>query len=723
MSRLKTQIIWGILVIATWIDGVVAYSINTTIHDTNSAHVTYSDVSLKCNRWVNNWVFWKACESWIKPWTSGVYHSWGKKTSYHSSLNHQLASVTIEFQGTDVWVYGPPLSELTGPLPDYKICLYESYHLSSKQQCYQTKTQEAYFASRGEGEPVVIFARGQLQDQQHRIVISIADPVDDLKVYDGIKFSHLVYTTERPTPWPVEEDRWRYREVVIHDTHPLLSYSPPVSSNPLAVTPVWLAKVHTDEDGSVTSWHELKSHNEGDQSQWRVETKIKAGAVAIYGAPSAYIDEAGYSLGFVCVRLDFGLCETVDLAMIYANQRDHAGRESVLLWRNDALDPSRETHVSIRLVQGPTKSGTFFPFKSINYLEPKEYSNPGPLVGHPENTTVNHDDQSILYSPKHCIRTTDGRDCSRLNPWTRKEVGPLGSVLSYSSTTWKYQAREDPHITMRFRGSAVYLYGAPNAYASRPFAPQRVCINNVCRVIDVEQAYLHPPREDIEPAGIRQTSNQKETLQDIATPLLLPHPELEPVLIWSITGLDDNIEHTLQLAFASLPAWDNAEMTIVKIVYTEVTYRWGEERPNPPAPGPDVTYSGPTHPPYATGWTPLTHKPPPPFSIDPPPSGQSPYPLLALIVLVAGIVGIPRALKFWRGKTRENEPLLPGHPSSSSDAQVYLGSGYSRSGSNNASNNPSGTRWGPAFGSPPPKYSNAADARPNYAAGTNNSRR
>ncbi|KAH7335160.1 hypothetical protein B0J17DRAFT_65047 [Rhizoctonia solani] len=720
MSRLKPQVIWGMLMIATWIEGAVAHRINTTIHDTNSAHVSYSDVSLRCNRWVNNWVFWKACESWMKPWTSGVYHSRGKKTTYHSSLNHQFASVTMKFQGTDVWVYGPPLSELTGPLPDYKICLYESYHLSSKQQCYQTKTQQAYFASLGEDEPVVIFARGQLPDQQHRIVISISDPVDNLKAYDGIKFSHLVYTTERPTPWPVEEDRWRYREVVIHDTHPLLSYSPSVSSNPLAVTPVWLAKVHTAEDGSVTSWHELKSHNEGDQSQWRVETKIKAGAVAIYGAPGAYVDEARYSLGFVCVRLNLGLCETVDLKTIYANQRNHAQREPVLLWRGNALDPSRETHVSIHLVKATTGTGTFFPFKSINYLEEQEYSSPGSLVGHPENVTVKHDNQSIAYNPKRCA---GNRGCSGFDAWTRKEVGPVGSVLSYSSTIWKYQARQDPHLTMRFRGSAVYLYGAPNAYASRPFAPQRACLNNVCRVIDVEQAYLHPPRGDIEPAGIRHTPEQKVALKDIATPLTLPHPELEPVLIWGTTGLDDNIEHTLQLAFAPLPASGNAEMTIVKIVYTEVTYRRGEERPNPPAPGPEHAYNGTLHPPYATGWTPLAHKPPPPFSIDPPPASPSPYPLLALVLLVAGVFGLPQALKFWRGKTGEAEPLLPGPPSSSSGAQAYSGPSNLRSASNTARNNPSSTRWGPAPGSPAPKYSNATDARANTSAGTNNSRR
>ncbi|KAG8733378.1 hypothetical protein FRC11_006723, partial [Ceratobasidium sp. 423] len=237
MSRLKTQVIWGVLMIATWAEAIAGHRINTTIHDTNSAHVTYSDTGVRCNRWVNSWLFWQVCDSWLKPWTSGVYHLQGKLATFHSSLNHQLSSVTIEFQGTGVWVYGPPSSQLAELPPDYKICLYESYHHSSKQQCYHVNTVGAYYGSKDEDEPVVVFARGQLPDNQHQIVISVADPVDNLQAYSGIKFSHVVYTSERPTPWPVEEDRWRYREVVMHDTHPLLSYSPPVTSNPLAETP------------------------------------------------------------------------------------------------------------------------------------------------------------------------------------------------------------------------------------------------------------------------------------------------------------------------------------------------------------------------------------------------------------------------------------------------------------------------------------------------------
>ncbi|CUA78046.1 ATP-binding cassette sub-family A member 6 [Homo sapiens] [Rhizoctonia solani] len=694
MHRLKTQTIWGILMIATWIEGIVAYRINVTAHDTNEAHVNYSDEPVRCNRWVNNWVFWKACDSWVKPWASGIYHSQGKQVTFHSSLNHQLASVTIEFKGTDVWVYGPPLSQLAELPPDYRICLHESYHVSSKHQCYQINIAKAYSDIGDEDEPVVIFSRGQLQDQHHRIVISVADPVDDIRAYTGVQFSHATYTISRPTPWPVEEDYWRYRKVVMDDTHPLLSYSPQPPSSWFS-SPPWSAKVSTAEDGTVTSWHELESHNEENRDQWGIETKIKAGAVVVYGAPRAYINPD--NLAFVCVRMDLGLCETVDLKTIYANEKFNAQYEPVLLWRNDALDPSRETHIFIRLVNAPTGVMSVFPFKSIVYFEEQEYSSPEPFFGSSENVTIDHDNQAISYNPgRRCDGHSIFGDCnSWFDPWAWREVGPLGSVLTFRSTFSMYRVKEDPHITLDFKGSAVYLFGAPKTYAPRHFAPQHVCLNNVCRVIDVEQAYLQSSRDDMKPAGINEAQGQNTTIQEIITPLSSPHPELEPVLISATTGLDDKTEHTLRLALAPSPAPDDAVMTIVRVVYTKVSYRY-PGRPDPPAPKPDRTFRGPLQPLYATKWALLDHKPPPPFSIDPPPPAQSPFPLLfAIILLVTGAVALPRVRRLWHSKTRETQPLLSeGHPPQHSRPRGYA--------------------------EPPPGYPNPTDVLPSYSSSTNN---
>ncbi|KAL5633122.1 hypothetical protein ACGC1H_003571 [Rhizoctonia solani] len=338
-----------------------------------------------------------------------------------------------------------------------------------------------------------------------------------------------------------------------------------------------------------------------------------------------------------------------------------------------------------------------FPFKSIAYFEEQGYSSPEPFVGNSENVTVKHDSRAISYSPgRRCNgHSMFGGDCnSWFDPWTWTEVGPLGSVLTYRSTFSMYRVKEDPHITMEFRGSAVYLFGAPKAYAPRRFAPQHVCLNNVCRIMDVEQAYLHPPLGDLAPAAISEAQGRNATVQDITTLLSSPHPELEPVLIWAITGLDDQLEHTLRLALAPLPSPDDAVMTIVKVVYTKVSYHY-PGRPDPPFPKPDRVYSGPLQPPYGIKWVFLDHKPPPPFSVDPPPPGQSPFPiLLAISFLVAGVVSLPRARRFWRSKMRETEPLLSGHPPHHSSSQRYT--------------------------EPPPRYSDATDNLPNHSSGANN---
>lgn len=110
------------------------------------------------------------------------------------------------------------------------------------------------------------------------------------------------------------------------------------------------------------------------------------------------------------------------------------------------------------------------------------------------------------------------------------------------------------------------------------------------------------------------------------------HPELDPVLIWSVTGLDDKVTHSLRLALAWLPSEDNAEMSIAKVVYTSVAYDSGQSRPEIPIPQPDSTYQGPVFPPHAKKWVPRRPLPalpspsrppaPPPPPPPPPPASR-----------------------------------------------------------------------------------------------------
>ncbi|KAJ1306915.1 hypothetical protein OPQ81_007898 [Rhizoctonia solani] len=584
-----------------------------TIYDTDIAHVTYAPKDDFCIRWESNWWNWNTCAMWAKPWKSEVHMIGGKYFTIHGSLGHQLASMTIEFEGSAIWLFGPPRSQLTAIPGDYKICLHENHRMVFEPVCYRIDVAAAYSTSNYDS-PVVIFAKGGLPYRKHQVVVSVGEPEDETHMYRGIQFSHAVYTVERPTPWPVEEDHWRFREVVMHDTHPLLSYLPagaiaryPCTGRCLpSLSSGWSVKTYVDEDGSNVSWHELKSRNEWNKDQWGFDVTIIAGAVALYGIPKAHITDVDY-LSYVCVQIDLGPCEIVDVQHAYLNTGHH--HESVLMWRNDALDPFRKTRISVRLVKNLSSSMSVFPFKALRYYELQEYSSPDPPVGQLEDVTVPHDHEAIVYHPgRRCVKRFLWWCTGWFDPWVWREVGPSGDVLTYRSTISSFRETEDPSIELEFQGSAVYVYGAPRSFIKDPFASQHVCVNDVCHIVDVEQAYLNAPKGPIESAGARQTGDshgpddQNHSVVGNATALSPIHPELEPVLIWSMTGLDDQNQHRLRLALASLPSADNAEMSIAKVVYTKVTYETGQSRPDIPIPQPDRTYEGPLYPPHATKW-------------------------------------------------------------------------------------------------------------------------
>ncbi|CAE6413048.1 unnamed protein product [Rhizoctonia solani] len=609
----------GVLLGLALLNTVVGRKINTTIYDTNTAHISYTPQNDFCVRWSNH-IFWKTCDAWAKPWQSEVFRSSkGKLVTLHRSLDHEQPTMTIKFQGSAIWLYGPPRSQLPGVPVDHKICLHENHRVTTDIVCYRVDVAEAYSASENYDAPVVIFAQGGLQDQEHRLVVSVGDPVDEVDKYRGIQFSHAVYTIERPTPWPTDEDSWRFREVVMHDTHPLLSYSPkdPVSSGWWPWSPGssgWFSKTYMAEDGSRVSWRELQSRGESNLDEWGVDATITAGVVAIYGIPKAHIT-ATDSLSDICVRVDSGPCETIDVKHAYLNAEHR--HEAVLLWRNQALDSFRQTHISVRLVKTGGSDLRVFPFKAFHYYETQEYSSPDPPMGQLENIAVAHDDKAIVYHPeRRCVNYFSWWCTKWFDAWSLKEAGPPGSALTYRSTLSSYRATEDPSITLDFQGSAVYVYGAPKSYMKNGFASQHVCINNDCHVVDVEQAYLNAPESSVELTSAR--SLQSLDTDNVTFSGILP--ELDPVLIWSMNGLDDKVQHSLRLALAEQPSRDQAEMSIAKIVYTKVTYMPGQSQPDTPVPQPDYAYSGPLYPPHATKWAP---RPPSPQPAPQPPSAPT----------------------------------------------------------------------------------------------------
>ncbi|CAE6464226.1 unnamed protein product [Rhizoctonia solani] len=602
MRRPKKQL--GYLSLAILLsNGVTARRINNTIYDTNPTHITYEPREDFCAKW-NEHVFWRTCELWAKPWRHETYRSQGKVATYHRSLDHELSSMIIEFEGSAVWVYGPPRSQLFTIPMEYKICLHQNHRVAPDVLCYRVNVAEAYSAEYDYEAPVVIFAKGGLQHYEHRVVLSLAEPIGELDSYQGIQFSHAVYTTERSTPWPVEEDAWRFRQVIMHNTHPLLSYWPrePINSGSWRTPFVsgWTPKTYTAEDGIRVSYHELQSRDEEGRDRWGVDAMITAGAVALYGIPKAHITDSDY-LSSICVRIDSGPCEIVDVKHAYLSEEHH--HEAVLLWRNDALDPDHKTHVAIRLGEAKSERMTVFPFKELRYYEKQEYSSPDRPFGQVQTISTPHDDEAIVYHPgRRCMAWKTWWCSEWFDPWVWKEAA---EGLTYRSTVWSYRESEDPSITLQFQGLEVYVYGAPKSLIRGSLASQHVCINDVCHLIDTEQAYLNAPGGSIRSVGSATSNITSQSLS----------PELQPVLLWSQTGLDDQIRHTLRLALAPLHSEDNAEMTIAKITYTTVL---GQPRPDTPIPPPDESYEGPLFPPYAKKWVP---RPPPP-----PPSEPEPEP-------------------------------------------------------------------------------------------------
>ncbi|KAG8748338.1 hypothetical protein FRC10_005885 [Ceratobasidium sp. 414] len=660
MARLKRSIGIFLVIAATLFETTAARLINTTIYDTNLGHVTYEPKDDFCVRWMSSWTFQRTCEVWAQPWRPDVYFSKGRFVTMHRSLNHQLPSVTVEFEGSAIWLYGPPRAQLASIPPDYKICLYENHRLASDEVCYRVDVAEAYSSAEHYDEPVVIFAKGGLQHQHHRVVVSVGDPIDNARAYLGIQFSHATLTSKTlgllKKIIGVSDKLW-FTTLIL--CYPTIRYH-------AAWARGWMPKTYRAEDGTVVSWHELKSRDEWNKDLWGVETTI-----------TGKLDT-----GQICVRIDSGGCEIVDVQHAYLNWEHH--HESVLLWRHDALDPSRKTHVAIRLMKTVSDETSVFPFKAIHYLEPQEYSSPDSSVGHLENVEVAHDDGAIVYYPgRRCVRHFVRRCTKWFDPWVWREEGPSESRLTYRSTVSSYRTTEDPAITLDFQGSAVYVYGAPKSFIKAPFAPQHVCINDICHVVDVEQAYLNAPVGiELQSADQRTPSNREletkvwpdaETLDNVT--LSNVHPEYEPVLIWSMTGLDDRVTHNLRLALAALPSDENAEMSIAKVVYTKVSYEPGQPRPDTPIAQPDPRYDGPAYPPYAKKWVPrrplpplpTPSRPPPPPSLPTPPSRPAPAPAppssaggtLTIITAAISLALIFTRLHALLSDRGERGPLLP----------------------------------------------------------------
>jgi hypothetical protein len=172
-------------------------------------------------------------------------------------------------------------------------------------------------------------------------------------------------------------------------------------------------------------------------------------------------------------------------------------------------------------------------------------------------------------------------------------------------------------------GSAIYVYGAPHGAWYQSRAHQLFCLDSDCREIDVTHAYLNPPRISPSLNAITPDPGKDEVSFMVSNDSVLANnwrdPEFEPVLLYSMDGLDDQITHTMELRLPPSSDPYYAVMTLSQIVYTEVTYEY--DHPRLPTPPPGVhPPPPPAFPEHAVRWTsPLPLPPPAPAPAPSPP--------------------------------------------------------------------------------------------------------
>ncbi|KAG8920857.1 hypothetical protein FRC02_000659, partial [Tulasnella sp. 418] len=155
---------------------------------------------------------------------------------------------------------------------------------------------------------------------------------------------------------------------------------------------------------------------------------------------------------------------------------------------------------------------------------------------------------NMLYLP---TRACSSSSChGYFNPWTVEEYPTLAGInrTYHRTSTWLNTIggasnRRIAFTVPRFT-SAIEIYGAPRPRVLHPHGKQEVCLDEDCYPVDVEQAYMN----------------------------IEPDAEQDPVLIWSIDGLDPTRYYTLIMKLVDRTGDGDKNvrgMTFSELVYWE----------------------------------------------------------------------------------------------------------------------------------------------------------
>ncbi|KAF9509737.1 hypothetical protein BS47DRAFT_1396583 [Hydnum rufescens UP504] len=364
-------------------------------------------------------------------------------------------------------------------------------------------------------------------------------------------------------------ETWAHDQITLHDTHPLISYSPDTTCIPLPFhwwetchrrhSP-WALKDYQDRNtGLSQSYHVVSDRRNGAKGEGPRE--ISFVLHAIYGAPPSVVGSPAAQE--ICI--DDLVCHNLDVESAYLHAKDMDDR--VLIWSGDIPNPDPQPHrIVIRMIGSSSLEAEpekFMTLDRVIYTPDTGYESPRsyPLPAGATIKEISIEDTSrriAYYGVEICTSWWWWRllaGCSSTaSPWE----GKLFQVKAGSTAPWRPQIRtetyhqattmfdvgkQDPQTQaiFNFKGSAVCVYGAPRSQITYPHGAQQVCLDEMCHYIDAHQLYLNIPHvtssSRIFPAQLSTSNNvssaSSEALED------------QPVLLWCAEGLDYTMRHRL----------------------------------------------------------------------------------------------------------------------------------------------------------------------------------
>jgi len=285
---------------------------------------------------------------------------------------------------------------------------------------------------------------------------------------------------------------------------------------------------------------------------------MPAQAVYIWGAPKEWLYPFSFAQQEICIGGT--LCQQIDIRRAYFDIPDD---KPALIWSMKYLDPSQTHSFILRSMEseGGNDGITTISLHKIVYevhLEKhRDVLRQVTLVNH----TIQNTDDRIQYTPvTSCISRLPFSKCTRR--WETSVFDVLAEdraghnrrvaqeSFSHTQTMLGVSSVDDvPQASFKFRGTAVYVYGAPSSQITLPHAAQQICLDEVCEFLDVHEAYLNPHVVGhLQDASLSESGSPEAVNVSFDTnSVLSSNPDHRSVLLWYAKDLEWDKHHYVSL--------------------------------------------------------------------------------------------------------------------------------------------------------------------------------